>query len=101
MLGIVTREEWDGHQGSWPDQGCLEPAPGSEPAIALLATECRLHDDAVRTELAGGDSSGLLVEAARVQAEFLRPGVVLVSVTSGSSLAVDEFHAEGERVYWR
>jgi hypothetical protein len=36
-----------------------------------------------------------------VQAEFMRPGVGLVSLASGGRLAVDEFHAEGGRVFWR
>jgi hypothetical protein len=101
VLGVVTRGEWDGHQGSWHDWGWLEPAPGAEPAVGLLAAECRLHDEAVRVELEGGDPSGLLAEAARVQAEFVRPGVALVPIAGGGRLAVDECHAEGGRVFWR
>lgn len=101
VLGVVTREAWDGHQGSWPEHGRLELAPGSELIVNLLAAECRLHDEAVRAELEGGDPTGPLAEAARVQAEFMRPGVVLVSLTSGNLLVVDECHTEGRRVYWR
>jgi hypothetical protein len=101
VLGLVVRGEWDGHQGSWHDWGWLEPAPGSEPAIEILAAEGRLHDEAVGVEIAGGDPSGLLAEAARLQAEFMRPGVVLVSVASGNRQVVDECHAEGERMFWR
>lgn len=101
VLGVVTRGEWDGHQGSWHDWGWLEPAPGSEPALELLAVECRLLDEAVRAERAGDDASGLLAEAARAQAEFLRPGVSLLPVAGGRRLRVEECHAEGGRVFWR
>jgi hypothetical protein len=100
-LGVVTRGAWDGHQGSWHDWGWLESAQGSEAALGLLAAECRLHDEAVRLELVGGDSAGPLVEAARLQAEFMGPGVVLVSLADGARSALGELHTEGGRVYWR
>jgi hypothetical protein len=100
-LGVVTRGAWDGHQGSWHDWGWLEPAQGSEAALAVLAAECRLHDEAVRLDLAGSDSAGPLTEAARLQAEFMGPGVVLVSLSDGARWVLQELHTEGERVYWR
>jgi hypothetical protein len=100
-LGVVTRGDWDGHQGSWHDWGWLESAQGSEAALGLLAAECRLHDEAVQLHLAGNDSTGPLTEAARLQAEFMGPGVVLVSLVDGGRLVLDELHTEGERVYWR
>lgn len=100
MLGIVTRGEWDGQQGSWHDWGWLEPAPGSDAAIDLLIAECRLHDEAMRIEL-GGDATVQFAEAARLQEEFMRPGVMLVSLGDGVRSALDEFHADATRVYWR
>jgi hypothetical protein len=100
-LGLVTRGAWDRHQGSWHDWGWLEPAQGSETALGLLAAECRLHDEAVQLELAGSDSAGPLAEAALLQAEFMRPGVVLVSLVDGSREVLEELHTEAERVYWR
>jgi hypothetical protein len=101
VLGVVTRGEWDGHQGSWHDWGCLEPAPGAGGALELLAAACRLHDEGVRLELAGGDPAGPLAEAARLQAEFMEPGVVLVSLADGARSALDAVHTEAGRIYWR
>src|SRR5688572_13756521 len=82
-LGVVTRGAWDGHQGSWPEWGWFDPARGSEEALTLLVAECRLHDEAVRLDLAGGDAAGPLAEAARLQTAFMGPGVVLVSLVDG------------------
>src|SRR5437868_2286858 len=59
LLGIVTRGEWDGHQASWHDWGWLEPVPDATAALDLLTAECRLYDEAVRLELAGGDAASL------------------------------------------
>jgi hypothetical protein len=101
LLGVVTRGEWDGQQGSWQDWGWLEPAQGAEAAIELLAAECRLHDEAVRLHLAGSDSAGPLAEAARLQTEFMGPGVVLVSLADGTRSILDELHTEAGRVYWQ
>lgn len=101
VLGVITCGEWDGHQGSWHDWGLLELAPGSISAIELLANECHLHDEAARLELDGGDPAGLLAEADRLQAEFMGPGVVLVSLVDGVRLALAELHTEAERVYMR
>jgi len=101
LLGFVTRGEWDGFQGSWHDWGWLEPAPDSDAVIELLAGECRLHDEAVRLELAGGDPADLLREAERLQAEFMEPGVTLVSLADGARLKLDEMHFDAGRVYWR
>jgi hypothetical protein len=101
VLGIVTLGEWDGQQGSWHNWGCLEPPGGSDAAIELLSTECRMHDEAMQLELAGGDPTGPLHEATRLQAEFMAPGVALVSLADGTRSAVDEMHTEAERIYWR
>jgi hypothetical protein len=79
----------------------LELAPGADAALELLAVERRLHDDAVQLELAGGDPEGRLAEAARLQAEFMRPGVVLASLADGGRILVAELHTEASRVYWR
>jgi hypothetical protein len=101
ILGVVTRGEWDGHQGSWHDWGWLESAPGAEKAIELLVAACRLHEEVVSSELAGGDPTELLANAALVQAEFMRPGVILVSLWNGDRTMLDEFHLDGGCVYWR
>jgi hypothetical protein len=101
LLGIVTRGEWDGHQASWHDWGWLEPVPDATAALDLLTAECRLHDEAVRLELAGGDAASLLAEAAQIQAEFIAAGLVLVSLADGTRSSLDELHAEAGRVYWR
>jgi hypothetical protein len=100
-LGVVIRGAWDGQQGSWHDWGWLEPVEGTEAALELLAAESRLHDEAVRVELAGSDAVGPLADADRLQAEFMAPGVVLVSLLDGARSALAELHAEGRRVYWR
>jgi hypothetical protein len=62
-LGVVTRGEWDGHQG-------------------------------------GDDSAVQLAEAARLQKEFMGPGVMLVSL-DGARFALDELHTDATRVCWR
>jgi hypothetical protein len=101
LLGIVTRGEWDGHQASWHDWGWLEPAPGADAALDLLAAECTLHDEAVQLELAGGDPAYLLAKAAQLQVEFNGPGIVMVSLADGTRSSLDELHAEAGRIYWR
>ena len=101
VLGVVTRGEWDGHQASWHDWGWLEPSANYDVVRTLLDEECRLHDEVVRLEQEGGDSSVLLAEAARLQADFMRPGVVLVSLADGARFSLDEVHAEAGRLYWR
>lgn len=101
LLGVVTRGEWDGNQGSWHDWGWLEPSADFAASGALLAEECRLHDLAVRLDLEGGDPSVPLAEATRLQAEFMRPGVVLIALADGSQSVLDELHTEAGRLYWR
>jgi hypothetical protein len=101
VLGVVTRGDWDGNQGSWHDWGWLETAPGSDAAIELLTSECRLNDEAMRLEQAGDDPVVQLAEAARLQKDFMRPGVVLVSLEDGARFAVEEMHAAASHVYWR
>jgi hypothetical protein len=101
VLGVVTRGEWDGHQGSWHDWGWLETAPGSDAAIELLTSECRLHDEAVRLEHDGSDPVNLLREAAGLQMKFMEPGVTLVSLMDGERFTLAETHTDGERIYWR
>jgi hypothetical protein len=101
VLGIVTRGEWDGHQGSWHDWGWLERSAEFAAVGGLLAEECRLHDEAIRLEQEGGDATVTLAEAARLQAEFMRPGVVLVALADGAKSVLDELHTEAGRLYWR
>jgi hypothetical protein len=101
VLGVVTRGVWDGHQGSWRDWGWLEPSADFAAAGDLLARECRLQDEAVQLELADGDSSAPVAEAARLQAELMRPGVVLVSLSDGARWVLEELHTDAGRLYWR
>ena len=94
MLGVVTRGEWDGHQASWHDWGWLEPSADFAAAGELLAEECRLHDVGVRLMQEGSDPSVPFAEAARLQAEFMRPGVVLIELADGSPWVLEELHTE-------
>jgi hypothetical protein len=101
VLGVITRGPSEGQQGEWRDWGWLEIAPGCEPMIDSLRQENRLFDALVQIETEGGDAASLLAEASQTQAEFMRPGVVLLSVADGNRVIVTEFHVAGERVYWR
>ena len=55
----------------------------------------------MRLELASAESTALMAEAARLQAEFMNPGIALVSLVDGTRSELDEMHTEAERVYWR
>lgn len=99
-LGVVTRGPWDRNQGSWREWGWLEPTEGSEAAVRLLEEADGLFGEALRLREGGADSAPALARADRIQAEFMGPGVALVSLADGERRALEELHLTQGRVYW-
>ncbi len=99
-LGVVTRGPWDGHQGSWRDWGWLEPDGESRPAIGFLEEEEHLLREVMRLEAERLDSAPVLARAERLQAEFMEPGVELLSLADGKRWGLIEFHLDLCRAYW-
>jgi hypothetical protein len=99
-LGVVTRGPWDRNQGSWREWGWFEALEGSQAAVQLLEEEDDLFHEASRLERERADPVPVLAQADRVQADFMGPGVALVSLPDGGRWVLQEFHLNQGRVYW-
>jgi hypothetical protein len=100
-LGVVIRGPWDGNQGSWPEWGWLEPAEAFQVPGRLLGEEEALFEEVMRSATERLDYAPVVAQADRIQAEFMEPGVELVSLADGSRWTLEEFHLDKGRVYWR